>query len=709
MGSIFLWWLAILLLGAGLMPLTNLMFKKFEDGGWMFSKVLGLFLAAYVMWVFNCTHILRFRKVNIWVVFIVITAVCYGLKYFREGRKVSFDLRIRTILLEEGIFLLLYLAAVYIVGFKPEAYGTEKFMDYGFLTAMMRADYMPFEDPWYAGYTVNYYYGGQYIMAFVMKMTGATAGMAYNLSRALITAASFSLPFSLVCQLMRDQSGKNSRAPYAAASLSGLAVAFCGNFHYVLFGIFGKLLKGADYSYWFPDATRYIGYDPDVADKTIHEFPSYSSVLGDLHAHYINILFVVLTVAIAYAWAQKESAEKKDRYPVLRPEILLIGFITGVFRWTNFWDFPIYFVTCGSIIFFTNLRTYRGEFMRFLTIMIGEAVEMFAVGYIGALPFTLTFDQISTKIGATHSHSPLYQLAVLWGLPFAISILFIVTLLLEYRAGKLHPVKVEVHKRRKGAEPAEKPFLSLPDMTVLLFSLCAMGLVGMPEFIYVKDIYGEDHYRANTMFKLTYQAFILFGIVMGYVLVRILMKKALQLRALSAVLTILLLLTAGYTGKAVSSWFGDILDSSKRISTDASVFISESFSSDFQAISWLNENVHDTSTILEAPGDSYSDYERVSVSTGLPTVLGWYVHEWLWRGNTDKLNERAADIQTIYTSTDPAVIKPLLEKYHITYIYVGSLEREKYPDLQDQTLQSLGETVYSDGSSTYILKVQQEN
>lgn len=43
MGSIFLWWLAILLLGAGLMPLTNLMFKKFEDGGWMFSKVLGLF------------------------------------------------------------------------------------------------------------------------------------------------------------------------------------------------------------------------------------------------------------------------------------------------------------------------------------------------------------------------------------------------------------------------------------------------------------------------------------------------------------------------------------------------------------------------------------------------------------------------------------------------------------------------------------------
>ena len=42
----------------------------------------------------------------------------------------------------------------------------------------------------------------------------------------------------------------------------------------------------------------------------------------------------------------------------------------------------------------------------------------------------------------------------------------------------------------------------------------------MPEVIYVKDIYGGEHYRANTMFKLTYQAFILFGMMMGYVIER---------------------------------------------------------------------------------------------------------------------------------------------------------------------------------------------
>ena len=51
------------------------------------------------------------------------------------------------------------------------------------------------------------------------------------------------------------------------------------------------------------------------------------------------------------------------------------------------------------------------------------------------------------------------------------------------------------------------------------------------------------------------------------------------------------------------------------------------------AIRWLDETIEGQPVVLEANGDSYSDYERVSAMTGLPTVLGWYVHEWLWRGD----------------------------------------------------------------------------
>lgn len=64
--------------------------------------------------------------------------------------------------------------------------------------------------------------------------------------------------------------------------------------------------------------------------------------------------------------------------------------------------------------------------------------------------------------------------------------------------------------------------------------------------------------------------------------------------------------------------------------------------------------------------------------TGLPTVLGWYVHEWLWRGDTGALNERAQEVEAIYTSTNQEEVKKLLEKYRVRYIFVGAREREKY-------------------------------
>ena len=37
-----------------------------------------------------------------------------------------------------------------------------------------------------------------------------------------------------------------------------------------------------------------------------------------------------------------------------------------------------------------------------------------------------------------------------------------------------------------------------------------MGLILIPEIVYVRDIYEKTAPRANTMFKLTYQAYILF-------------------------------------------------------------------------------------------------------------------------------------------------------------------------------------------------------
>ena len=112
--------------------------------------------------------------------------------------------------------------------------------------------------------------------------------------------------------------------------------------------------------------------------------------------------------------------------------------------------------------------------------------------------------------------------------------------------------------------------------------------------------------------------------------------------------------------------------------------------------------------VLEANGDSYSEYERVSAMTGLPTIMGWYVHEWLWRGDLADINAKIADVENIYTSTDEAHVKSLLKEYDISYIFVGSCERKKYgAQLNNDMLKSMGEVVYQDDEwQTYIVKVK---
>jgi uncharacterized membrane protein len=80
-------------------------------------------------------------------------------------------------------------------------------------------------------------------------------------------------------------------------------------------------------------------------------------------------------------------------------------------------------------------------------------------------------------------------------------------------------------------------------------------------------------------------------------------------------------------------------------------FIKEQFPENFEAINWINQNISGQPIMLEAVGDSYTLYNQISATTGLPTVQGWLVHEWLWRGGYDQPGARAADVEKIYTSS----------------------------------------------------------
>ena len=714
------WYLLALVLGAAAMPLTGRLFRRFQDRGWVFSKVTAIAVSGFLTWFLIAVKIIKFTTVTC----IVVTLACAAaslILYYRE-QKNGFECipfaHLDLVYAEELLFFTAFLLWTYFAGFHPAAYGTEKFMDYGFMEAMMRSKTLPATDLWYSQGKINYYYGGQYFAVFLTKLSGAKVELTYNLMRTFVAGLAFAMPFSLVHQMVTDRLGKartgwKKALPSVTGILAGISVSIAGNMHYVVYGQiipFIRKLKGEEVSsYWFPDATRYIGFNPDVEDKTIHEFPCYSFVLGDLHAHVVDIMFVLLLLGLLYAWMKKvrtmelsrDSMSRREfwKKQLLMPQLLAAGALLGMFHWTNYWDFVIYFVvTCGAALFM-NIIGQKGRSKWVLGVTAAQAAEILTLATVIILPFTLQFDtsNMVQGIALAKHHSLPHQLLVLWGLPGILTILFVVSLLIE---------------KLRGAEQKSLYHLlisiRLPDLFAVLMGLCAIGLVLIPELVYVRDIYENGNARANTMFKLTYQAYIMFGMTMIYAIFRLLViGKNKILKVLAFIGLFLFVWTCGYFGNSVHSWFGTVWKPSQYKGLNATAFLETDFPEDVNGIRWLKDNISDAPVVLEANGDSYSEYERVSAMTGLPTIMGWYVHEWLWRGDLADLNTKIEEIKEIYTSTDETRVKELLEDYNVSYIFVGSCERNKYgADLNNDLLKSLGEVVFQDSEyPTYIVKI----
>lgn len=713
-GKVFaIWWLAVLLLGWYSFPLCQYLFSGFRDKGYLVAKIFGIASAGFLMWLGAATGIVPFTAGSCLGSVAVFAVICWGV-WITFNKKKNKDRKFwqftgewyQTALDDELVFTLLFLLWTYVAGFRPAAYGTEKFMDYGFMMAMMRSTTLPAKDLWYAGSKINYYYGGQYFAVFLTKLTHTQVAQTYNLMRTLVAGFCFAVPFGLVRQMVLD-SWKKEKSALLGGVLAGAGVSLAGNMHYV---VIGKLLpwireifhlpKG-DYTYWFPNSTRYIGYYPAENDKTIHEFPSYSFVLGDLHAHVVNLMFVVALISLVYAMmkhhsskgalqaeaaGEKNFCKKQVAAALTDPYVLVFAFLIGMFHWTNYWDFVIYYVMGGMGVIWCNYQKYKElekpHRMRMTAgISLLHAVWVFLLATIAALPFTLQFQSMVSEVALAQNHSRPYQWWLIWGLPVIGAVLFFWCV------------------KREGAKKA--------DLFGVLLGISALGLIVIPEIVYVRDIYEKEYARSNTMFKLTYQAFTMFGILLGYALIRLWMEKKHVIRkVLTSAVFACFVGCCFYTATAVHAWFGQVWDPSQYQGLDATAYLETTFPEDAAAIRWLNDNVTGDPVVLEANGDSYSDYERVSAMTGLPTVLGWYVHEWLWRGDTGALNERAQEVETIYTSTNQEEVKALLEKYQVEYIFVGAREREKYESLNESMLQSLGNVVFSDEQSqTYVLQV----
>ena len=112
-----------------------------------------------------------------------------------------------------------------------------------------------------------------------------------------------------------------------------------------------------------------------------------------------------------------------------------------------------------------------------------------------------------------------------------------------------------------------------------------------------------------------------------------------------------------------------------------------SIGDDLPIIQWLRESVKGSPTIVEWTGDSYDWNSRISIHTGLPTVLGWSSHQRQQRLNYQSLiAQRKQDVQRLYQIPDQKFATQFLLTYNVRYIIVGTQER-RFGD--DQALLAL--------------------
>lgn len=196
------------------------------------------------------------------------------------------------------------------------------------------------------------------------------------------------------------------------------------------------------------------------------------------------------------------------------------------------------------------------------------------------------------------------------------------------------------------------------------------------ELVFVRDLFGN---RMNTVFKLYFQTWVLWGVAAGIALTVLIAET--DRRRWTARLSlgaVGLLVGAGllYAPLATLSKTGFFAGPP---TLDGTGFFARWRPEEFAAIQWLQANVAGTPTIVEATGGSYQqEIGRIAEFTGLPTLLGWDFHEFQWRGRYDEPARRRGDIEAIYRESDPVRVAGLLARYQVAYVYVGPTERALY-------------------------------
>jgi YYY domain-containing protein len=383
--GLLIWYVFIFILGLATYPIIRIAMPGLADKGYPLSRALGLVLFGYFAWIAGSVGV-PVTRMTAAVAFGALLILGAALAYWqRAGLREEWRTRRQYFLMVEGLFLLFLLIDLFIRLGNPDLWhnfkGGERPMNFSYFNAVIKSTTFPPYDPWFAGGYINYYYYGYVLVGMPVKLLGIVPSIAYNFILPTLFAIVGLCAFSIGWNLLADRrpptadDGPSSALalrlkPHASAGvvgspfLAGLAASFLtillgnlgtiqllynklqylgsqGTFTWestfpqrltwaieglkLLIGGAGLPISNGD---WYWDPSRVV---PPGPGNAITEFPLFTFLYSDLHAHMIVMLVAFLAISWALsvvasrAWTWKEDQASPAREAELGLEASLEG------------------------------------------------------------------------------------------------------------------------------------------------------------------------------------------------------------------------------------------------------------------------------------------------------------------------------------------------------------------------------------------------
>ncbi len=780
------WLLVVEVIWLLALPLALYVFRPLPDRGIVLARLLGLLAVFYVAWVLVSSGWLDWSRLAVYLG-MTATAAASGVVLYFHHREIWEFLkeRWRLLLGVEALFVVAFLAFVLVRYANPDLWhpwrGGEKPMELAYLTAVFRSTTLPPYDPWFSGGLLNYYYWGYWIVSGLARVTSMAPATAFNLAVpmffALTVTGAFSLAYNLAEGVRRGTTlglavpprivrrhfdeewfspvlhwlrvrRANWRSwlfsPVACGLTAGLFIVVIGNLDGMV-QVVQRLWHGGWDGFDFWRSSRMIpvmdNFDPSPAafwvpepldglagqGHHITEFPFFTFLFADLHAHMMVIPFTLLVIGLGLGLVAG-LRNSGTVWTVVVTVALALGL--GSLWVINSWDYPSYCLLVLGLLALAAWSSSTRPFPRNLFWLVGAGAAVFAISLLAFLPFHLSYETFNNGLDVSRWRTPLDRYLGIHGLFLFIGVSFLVhesrwtvaklarslfdrtvldgeTKWLRRAVGLAILVAVFLAAvgywtaallvvilalallavwETLSFDDSDRGFAVTP---LLLLSMALLISVGV-DFVAVEGDVG----RMNTLFKYYLEVWVLMSLAAAYMLWYLARAGFLEGRwnwgtvawvgLLFALLGSSFIYTALGTKDRLASRFAELprtLDGTAYMTAAWHWERDEPFQLvwDQEAVRWLQDHVQGSPVILEAHADQYHWGGRISIYTGLPTVLGWPWHQIQQReAYAFAIHDRARHVREIYETSDSDRAIDLLRQYEVSYVVVGDLERIYY-------------------------------